>query len=354
MEKTPHIPRLVVLELTRRCNLSCIHCRASSQRDAGEGELSTEEWLGVLDDISLFYKPIIILSGGEALLRDDVFEIISHAGQRGLTVVLATCGAALTLEKVAKLKSAGIKRVSVSIDGKDAATHDFIRQQAGAFKTALKAIDLLRRYLIEFQINTTVTQYNFRQLTEIFALAIQLGAVSFHPFFLVPVGRAKDIPEEQLSKYEYEGTLNKLSKLAKDSKISCRPTCAPHYFRVLNQSVSAVVEPGDSKKHVGLDGLTAGCLGGKSFAFISSTGKVQACGFLEVECGSIRQSRFSQIWQNSLVFNRLRDFSIYKGKCGECEYVRICGGCRARAYEATGDYLQEEPECVYQPLTVKS
>lgn len=354
METTKYVPRLVVIELTRRCNLSCIHCRTSSQRDSDEDELSHQEWLRVLDDISAFYKPIIILSGGEALLRDEVFDIISYAGKRGLTVVLATCGAPLTLEKAAKLKSAGIKRVSVSIDGKDAATHDFIRRMDGSFETALRAIDLLKEYGIEFQINTTVTEYNFRQLTEIFALVIQLGAVSFHPFFLVPVGRAKDMLEGQLSKYEYEETLNKLSQRAKDSTISCRTTCAPHYFRVLNQSASAVVEPGGSRKHTGLDALTAGCLGGKSFAFISSTGKVQACGFLEVECGSIRKFRFHQIWQNSLVFNRLRDFSIYKGKCGECEYVRICGGCRARAYEATGDYLEEEPKCVYQPLTVKS
>ena len=153
--------------------------------------------------------------------------------------------------------------------------------------------------------------------------------------------------EGQLSAFEYEWALERLYELSLKSSIHCRPTCAPHYFRILSKHNA-------QKTELGLDSLTSGCLGGKSFAFISSSGKVQACGFLEIECGDIRKDAFSKIWHSSLVFDRLRNFSEYKGKCSICEYIDLCGGCRARAYAATGDYLEEEPDCAYQPLTVRS
>lgn len=322
-----------MLELTRRCTLSCVHCRVPAGAKEYKDELSFNEWLKVLDNISSFSRPTIILSGGEALLRKDVFDIISYGNKKGLCVVLATCGVVLTDEKTKKLKDSGIKRVSVSIDGMDATTHDFIRREKGVFDKAISAIKTLKTHGIEFQINTTVTRNNLDQLEDIIKLAKEHGAVSFHPFFLVPTGRARHLKDQEISPQQYEKTLNFLYKLSKDSSISIKPTCAPHYFR---------------------QAQTGGCLGGKSFAFISSSGKVQICGFLEVECGDIRERDFSDIWRESAVFNHLRDYAKYKGKCAECEYLQTCGGCRARAYEATGDYMQEEPECVYQPMTVKS
>lgn len=343
-----YIPRLVVLELTRRCSLRCVHCRASAGGSDLYDELDTEEWRRLLKDIASFSKPIIILSGGEPLLREDVFDIITYGREAGLTMSLSTCGITLTEKTAAKLKESGIGRVSVSIDGKDAAAHDFIRQQKGAHDAALRAIDTLKRYGIAFQINTTVTKYNFKHLNEILELAIDLGAASFHPFFLVPVGRARDLKDFQLNACEYEWSLEKLHELTLGSPIHCRPICAPHYFRIYSGAEGAL--KGNPQGNGGLDAMTAGCLGGKSFAFVSSSGKVQICGFLKVECGDLKQDDFSKIWRSSTVFNNLRNFSRYKGKCNICEYIDLCGGCRARAYEATGDYLEEEPECVYQPL----
>lgn len=347
MQTLKHTPRLIVLELTRRCSLRCIHCRASAQTSAEQNELATQEWFDLLDDISSFSRPIIILSGGEALLREDVFDIIRYGRERGLRMVIATCGMPLTQQTAHKLKQSGIKRVSVSIDGKDADTHDAMRGEKGIFDKAISATRILKSEGIEFQINATVTRGNVGQLGDILELAKKLGAVSFHPFFLVPVGRARELKEMQASPQQYEGALNWLYEQSKKESISCRPTCAPHYFRILAQ---------DSHSHssFGLDAKTSGCIGGKSFCFISSRGKVYPCGFLEAVCGDVKMDNFEKIWQQSIVFNCLRDMESYKGKCGECEYVRVCGGCRARAYEATGDYLEEEPECIYQPLSVRS
>lgn len=346
-----HIPRLVVLELTRKCDLRCVHCRASADSSGFYDELNTEEWFRLLRDIASFSKPIIILSGGEPLLREDVFDIITYGKSIGLTMTLSTCGVTLTEQAAAKLKESGIGRVSVSIDGKDALTHDFIRQQKGTYDAALRAIELLKRYGIAFQINTTVTKYNFKHLNEILELAIDLGAASFHPFFLVPVGRARDLKDFQLSASEYEWSLERLYEFASKAPIYCRPVCAPHYFRIHSDAKGALKDSPSAR--VGLDAMTAGCLGGKSFAFVSSNGKVQICGFLDLECGNLKQDDFSKIWRSSAVFNNLRDFSRYKGKCNICEYIGLCGGCRARAYEATGDYLEEEPECAYQPLKAR-
>lgn len=328
-----HIPRLVVLELTRRCNLNCIYCRASSNSEGHDDELRPEEFFRVLDELASFSKPIIILSGGEALLRQDVFEIIEYGKSCGLTVVLATCGVTLTKDKAKRLKASGIKRVSISIDGKDDFTHDLIRGQKGIFNKAIQAMELLKAEGIEFQVNTTVSRRNVEQLEDILELAKGHGARSFHPFFLVPVGRAEGLNDEEISAYEYERALNWICKASEH--FSIKPTCAPHYARIAKSS-------------------RGGCLGGKSFAFISSTGKVQICGFLEVECGDIREESFVDIWETSDVFLKLRNFSKYRGKCGECQYLQTCGGCRARAYAATGNYLEEEPECVYQPLSARS
>lgn len=334
MEIARDIPRLVVLELTRRCSLNCLHCRAESRQDFASGELKTQDWIRILDEIASVSKPIIIFSGGEALLREDVFELISYAKNKGLTPVIATCGLPLTVEIAKELKEAGIKRVSISLDGKDAATHDSFRGEKGAFEKALLAMKILQDKNLEFQINTTVTKLNLSQLEDIFNLAMQYGAVSFHPFFLVPVGRASRIKDLQLSGYEYEEALTKLYAKSKTSVISCRPTCAPHYSRILGVK-------------------TAGCLCARSFCFVSSEGKVYPCGFLELECGDLKEDNFTHIWQGSAIFNRLRDYRLYKGKCGECEYLNICSGCRARAFAESQDYLEEEPYCVYQPSTVR-
>ena len=234
------------------------------------------------------------------------------------------------------------------MDGADARGHDRFRKVEGAFEGALRGIDLLRKEGIEFQINTTVTRDNTNQIQEILDRAIELGAVAHHIFLLVPTGRARDMVDQNIDSLEYEELLHWFYNIRKEAPLHLKATCAPHYYRILRQEAHARGEKVDYETY-GLDAITRGCLGGISFCFISHDGVVQPCGYLELHCGDLKRSSFGSIWENSEIFKQLRDFSAYKGKCGRCEYLKFCGGCRARAFEATGDYMAEEPLCMYQP-----
>lgn len=343
-------PRLIAWELTRSCRLNCQHCRAAAHSGPYEGELTLDEVTRSLDNIAAHFKPIIILTGGEPLLRPDLLDIIHHTKQLGLRPALATCGTSLTQEKARELKDAGIERISVSIDGPDAASHDGFRGVPGAFDASLAGLDAARKAGLPFQINTTVTKCNMNSVEAILDLAVSLGAVAFHPFLLVPIGRGKDLKAELLDAGEYERVLIRIYELRKKTRIPFKPTCAPHYYRILRQQEAAAGRKVTPHTH-GLDAMSRGCMGGISFAFISHLGKVQICGFLNEEAGDLRQSDydFAYIWDHSPLFNQLRDFSNYHGDCGVCEYQRWCGGCRARAYATTGNYLDEEPYCAYRP-----
>ena len=343
-------PRLIAWELTRRCNLRCRHCRAAACDAPYEGELTIEEILRTIDGIAARYKPILILTGGEPLLRPDLGEIVRHAKAAGLRPVLATCGALLTEERAHNLKAWGIERISISLDGPDAASHDAFRGVPGAFDAALAGLDAARRAGLPFQVNTTITKSNAGALPEILALAVAQGAVAFHPFLLVPTGRGESMKDELLEPEEYERILLEIVGLRASAPIPFKPTCAPHYYRVLRQQESAAGRTVTPDSH-GLDALSRGCMGGTGFAFISHIGRVQICGFLELPAGDLRESGYSfpTIWEHSPLLKQLRDFSNYKGDCGICEYRRWCGGCRARAYALTGDFLAEEPSCRYIP-----
>ena len=344
----PHTLRMVAWEVTRSCNLACIHCRASAGCGPYAGELTTDEGLRLLDDISSVGKPVIILTGGEPLLREDIFEIAAYGDRKGLRMVLATNGTLVTKQVAGNLLGSGIKRVSISIDGLDAERHDAFRNVAGAFAGALSGIEAMKAAGMEFQINTTVTKANLDQLPAIMDLAVRLGAVAHHIFLLVPTGRGKEMAKQAISPAEYEKTLNWFYEASLNCPIQLKATCAPHYYRILKQRKGKQLtrKTGDENA---LHAMTRGCLGGSSFCFISHTGQVQPCGYLEVDCGQIKEKRFSEIWNNSLIFKDLRDLNKYKGKCGHCEFIRVCGGCRARAYEITGDYLAPEPFCIYEP-----
>jgi heme b synthase len=340
--------RLVAWEVTRRCNLNCVHCRAASERGPYPGELDTNKCLEILDQIALVGKPIIILTGGEPLLREDIFELALHGTQMGLRMVMATNGTLITHDISEKIKSSGIKRVSISIDRANAREHDQFRKVPGAFNAALQGIDLLKKAGIEFQINTTVTRDNVDQVHSILDMAIELGAVAHHIFLLVPTGRARDMVDQEIDAREYEKLLHWFYDMGKKVPIHLKATCAPHYYRILRQEAHKKGEKVDYETY-GLEAVTRGCLGGTSFCFISHDGVLQPCGYLECNCGDLRESAFGSIWQNSETFKQLRDFSAYKGKCGRCEYMKVCGGCRARAFEETGDFMAEEPLCMYQP-----
>jgi heme b synthase len=343
---------MVAWEVTRRCNLACIHCRASSLHGPYPGELDTQQCLRLLDDIAAFSKPIIILTGGEPLLREDIYEIADYGTKKGLRVVLATNGTFLTPEIVSKMRQAGIQRVSVSIDGQNAERHDAFRGVQGAFDAAMHGIEMLKQGGLEFQINTTITQQNLNQIEAILELAITLGAAAHHIFLLVPTGRGKDLGNQSISAEAYEKTLEWFHQKSQYAPIQFKATCAPHYFRIVHQKGQGKTVPyphGENTAAPSLHAMTRGCLGGSSFCFISHTGQVQPCGYLEIDCGQIKERPFAEIWNHSPVFEDLRDLNRYGGKCGRCPFIKVCGGCRARAYELTGNYLAAEPLCAYEP-----
>ena len=345
--------RLVAWEVTRRCNLSCIHCRASSESGPYQGELGTEKCLNTLKEIRRVGTPIVILTGGEPLLRKDIFILAKEGTDLGLRMVLATNGTLLTPQIVEKIAKAGIKRVSISIDGHNEKMHDQFRNVSGAYKSAMNGIRLLRMGGVEFQINTTVTRHNVESLDKILDLAVDVGAVAHHLFLLVPTGRAKNMVDQEIAAEEYEKILHWFYDMRDKKSINLKATCAPHYYRILRQEAHRKGEKVDAKTY-GLDAMTRGCLGGTSFCFVAYDGIAQPCGYLELDCGDLKLSSFDEIWESSEIFGRLRNFSEYKGKCGVCEYLRFCGGCRARAYEATGDFLAEEPLCTYIPQKAKN
>jgi heme b synthase len=341
-------PRLVAWEVTRRCNLNCVHCRASAERGPYPGELEGPKSLEIIDQIAGLGKSVVILTGGEPLLREDIFDLARYGTERGLRMVMATNGTLLTPVIAERIRSSGIQRVSISLDGANAEEHDKFRQVQGAYQASLKGIEILKEAGVEFQVNTTVTKHNYRRCREILDSVMHLGAVAHHLFLLVPTGRAREMADQEIDALEYEKLLLWFNQMQKKVPIHLKATCAPHFYRILRQEAHKRGEKVDFQTY-GLDAVTRGCLGGISFCFISYKGMVQPCGYLELKCGNLKEESFETIWANSQVFDRLRDFSAYKGKCGRCEYVKFCGGCRARAFEATGDFMTEEPLCMYQP-----
>jgi heme b synthase len=345
---------MVAWEVTRSCNLACGHCRASALRGPYEGELGTEKCLRLLDEIAAVGKPVIILTGGEPLLRADIYDIAAYGDSQGLRMVLATNGTFVTEAVARKLIESGIRRASISIDGPDAGSHDLFRGVPGAFEQALAGVAAMKKAGLEFQINTTITQANIAQIREIHDLAHHLGAAAHHIFLLVPTGRGKELAAQEITPLAYEETLNWFYEEGLGCEIQLKATCAPHYYRIFHQRKKERQGASIEKKAAGenghpLNAMTRGCLGGSAFCFISHTGQVQPCGYLELDCGHVTQKSFTEIWNNSEIFRNLRDLGRYEGKCGRCEFLRVCGGCRARAYETTGDYLAEEPFCIYQP-----
>jgi heme b synthase len=343
-------PRLVAWEVTRNCNLSCRHCRAAAERGPYAGEMDTKEALALVDSIAEVGRPIIILTGGEPLMRKDIFELAEYGSGKGFRMVLATNGTLLTESIARKCVDSGIQRISISIDGATAAAHDEFRRMPGAFEGALSAMAAARKAGLPFQVNSTVTARNAGQLGNLLMLAESEGAVAWHVFLLVPMGRGRNLASEILKADAYEEMLGWLYDLSRQTRLEVKLTCAPHYYRIVRER-GGKPEAGHGGE---LHSFTRGCLGGVGFCFVSHVGDVQPCGYLELNCGSVRKDSFKEIWQNSQEFKRLRNFSLLKGKCGACEFRAVCGGCRARAYEATGDYMEAEPLCSYIPRMYRS
>jgi radical SAM protein with 4Fe4S-binding SPASM domain len=262
--------------------------------------------------------------------------------------VIGTNATLITEEIAAKMAEHKIPRISVSIDFPTAGGHDEFRGQPGCFEQTIAGIKMAKAHGVGVHINTTVTTRNAHLMEEMHDLAESLGVDAFHIFMLVPTGRGSEILAEELPPDEYEKVLTWAYHRQQTSPLHFKPTDAPHYYRIIRQLAKAEGKK-VTREEYGLDAMTRGCLGGITFCFISHTGDLQPCGYFDMQLGNVKDEPFSKIWTESKVFNELRDYSLLKGKCGACEYKAVCGGCRARALEITGDYLESEPYCVYEP-----
>ena len=272
--------------------------------------------------------------------RRDIYKLIRYGRQLGLRMVLATCGYLIDEKSITKLKEAGVMALSFSLDGASAETNDRFRGSEGAFDSAIEAARLAKRARVRFQINTTISKINIEEVAGIAELAKRLGAYCFNPFILVPTGRGEQIADEILDPVEYEALLNELLQMKLESEIEVRVTCGPQFARVARQT----------KAEQRIGGVN-GCMGGRGFGFISYRGDVQTCGFLDISAGNLIENGFDfgKIWLNSKFLKEIRDLSGYRGNCRDCDFVGVCGGCRARAYAVSGDYLASDPVCDYRP-----
>jgi heme b synthase len=325
-----------------------VHCRASAVHDLDPREFTTEEAFALIDNIVSFSDPVIILTGGEPMLRPDIYDIARYGTGKGLRMVLGTNGTFVTEETATHLKKVGIQRVTVSLDGSTAESHEDFRRVPGCFEKAISGLRALKKAGLSSQINTTITKRNLYDLENMLQTVRDLGVDAWHIFLLVPTGRGKEIEADEIPPEEYEKVLNWFYDVRKTVDINLKATCAPHYYRIMRQRAKEEGIKITPQTH-GLDAMTRGCLGGITFCFISFLGRVAPCGYLPLDCGNVREDPFKQIWYECKIFNDLRDYSQLKGKCGYCEYKNVCGGCRARAYVATGDYMDEEPYCIYEP-----
>ncbi|HVT80860.1 MAG TPA: radical SAM protein [Phycisphaerae bacterium] len=389
--------RLLFWESTVGCNLECVHCRRLEvASELSKRDMSTLQAKAFLRTLPETGKPIVVFSGGEPLKRPDIFELAEEVRTLGLPAALATNGTLITDAIARNVVETGIRRVSISFDGPDAETHDQFRG-TGAFDASIAGFKKLRQLGVSMQINSTIARHNYRKLDETYKLALELGADALHLFMLVPVGCGMTLPESvMLQPEEYENALNWLYDRSLEQKIHVKATCAPHYFRVMRQRAKAdgKAMPAAAHPHKGMapppstmpaltpDGIghghpgghpggqatghpgghpggndmtamTKGCLAGQAVCFVSHTGEVFPCGYLPVSSGNVKEKPFPEIWRHSEIFADLRDDSRLGGKCGACEFKKVCMGCRARAYSETGNYLAEEPNCSFTPTRLR-
>jgi radical SAM protein len=343
--KFDEAPLLVIWEVTQACDLACVHCRASADPARDPSELTTEEGFQLLDEIRAFGNPLMVFTGGDPLKRPDLFSLIRRSVELGLrTNVSPSATPLLTREVIREFKRSGLARMAISVDGPDAASHDSFRGIPGTFDRAAKALEEAREIGLETQIQTTVTRRNIGRLDEIAALCEDWKARMWSVFFLVVTGRA--LENDDLTGEEYEQVFEKLHEISKHSSFDVKTTEAMHYRRFLARRAQSEHVATDPKRAVW---RTAGVSDARGFVFVSHTGEIYPSGFLPVSAGNVRHDSLVDVYRNSSLFRILRDADGRHGKCGVCEYRKLCGGSRARAYALTGDYLAEDPRCVYQP-----
>ena len=324
---------IVSWNTTNACNMFCDHC----YRDAGckaDEELSTAEAKTLLEQIAKAHFKIMIFSGGEPLMRPDIVELAAYAAQLGMIPVFGTNGTLITPELAKELKSVGVRGMGISLDSMDPKKHNEFRRFDGAWEGAVQGMRNCRAAGLPFQIHTTVMDWNEHELEALTDFAVEEGAKAHHIFFLVPTGRAKTIEAESLRAEQYESVLTRIMKKQQQVDIELKPTCAPQFMRIADQMGMKLR-------------FNRGCLAGTAYCIISPKGKVQPCAYLKMEIGDVRETPFDIIWKESPVMQKLRTLD-YSGGCGNCGYKKACGGCRARAaIYHEGDYMSEEPWCLY-------
>lgn len=342
-----HSPFVVFYEITRACDLVCQHCRACAQPKRHPKELSEADAVALIDQLAAFPKrPVLVLTGGDPLKRADVFDLIAHARKRNLSVALTPSATPLVTPSVLqRLKSAGLHRLALSLDGQDAATHDAFRGVPGSFSRTLDILHHARQLEIPLQVNTTVTSRNVDQIDAMAEMLAEMRIVLWSVFFLVPVGRG--LAEQRITPAQYEQVFSQLWRHAQHQPFGIKTTEAHHYRRFVLQHAGDPQQGGQHRAPLGVND-------GRGVMFISHTGQVFPSGFMPIECGRFPRDSVVQTYQENSVFRSLRDPDLLEGKCGQCEFREICGGSRARAYALTRNPLASEPDCLYQPLSSAS
>ena len=336
-------PLVLIWELTQACGLTCDHCRADAQTDRHPDELSTAEGKRLLEDAAAFGDgQLVVLSGGDPLVRDDVEELIAHGDDLGLRMTITPSGThSLTADRVQSMADAGLKRMAVSIDGGSPAAHDSFRGVEGSFEETIRAVEDARAAGIPVQVNTTVCRETVDELPAIRELLNEIGAVLWSVFFLVPVGRGSIL--EPIDPDEADDVMAWLAEVSETEPFGLKTTEAPQYRRVTMQR-----RAGEDGANPGVKRRT-GIVAGDGFAFVSHTGEVFPSGFLPKSAGNVRDTPVHEIYRETPLFQSLRDRDQLRGKCGACPYNTICGGSRSRAFATTGDPLESDPLCPFVP-----
>jgi len=352
-------PFIAIWETTHACGLACVHCRAKADLNKLPDELTTSEAKKLIEDVAAMKTPVLIFSGGDALQRSDLPELVRHAKSLGLRIgVIPAVTPDLTPRRLEELKNAGVDQLALSLDAADSQTHDDLRQTPGVFERTLQAVGWAHKAKLSVQINSLVNVHNASQFDRLTALIETFPIVFWEIFFLVPTGRGKDLT--LLTARAFDEVFEKIYAFQKRAPFVVKVTEAQHYRKFcINREAPHSARNGHLelpemlRRQSGPDGSVghapSGVNSGKGFVFISCTGEIMPSGFLPLAAGNVKKDSIGEIYRNAAVFKALRDVKRLKGKCGRCAFNELCGGSRSRAWALTGDYLAEDPACSYQP-----
>lgn len=350
-------PFIVIWEVTRACDLKCLHCRAEAQELPHPEELTTEQGYRLLDEVRTFGQPLFIFTGGDPLKRRDIFDLIEHAKRIGLNPGMSPSGTPLlTQENLRRAAQAGIGTVSISIDAPDAASHDHFRGVPGSFMLSTEAARAVREEGMRLQINTTVSSFNLDMLDRMAQLVARLGAARWEVFYLVPTGRGNSL--KQISGEDFERVSHWLFDQTRKMEAHITAVEAGFYRRVVLQRLAMEEDTSPAEvleqSRTGNGRFLPKMNSGSGFVFISHLGEIYPSGFLPLSTGNVRRDSLVDVYRNHPVFQDLRNSDLLKGRCGQCQFRTVCGGSRSRAFAVTGDYLESDPACVYQPIAIET